>query len=240
LIRRCCSAKNTEGPDCLTAAQVEAARKIYAGPRNPRTGEQIFPGLEPGSEGSWSFFVGGPEPPIVASHFKYLVFKNPNWDFHSLNFDSDVALADKLDNGIITATNPNLKEFLAQGGKLFLYHGWSDGGIAPQNTINYYNSVVAAMGGPDMVRDSMRLFMAPGMDHCSGGDGPFDFDTIATLEQWVEKGKAPERVVAAHLSGGLTSAKPDRSRPLCPYPQVAKYKGSGSTDDASNFVCVKE
>ncbi len=235
--------KDAEGPNCLTSAQVEAARKIYAGPKNPRTGEQIFPGLEPGSEGGWDFFAGGPEPPIVASHFKYLVFKNPNWDFRSLNFDRDVALADKLDNGLIAAIDPNLKEFFAQGGKLFLYHGWSDGGIAPQNTINYYNTVVAIMGGPDKVQDSMRLFMAPGMDHCYDGDGPFDFDTIATLEQWVEKGKAPERIVAAHLPigpGGQAPAKPDRTRPLCPYPQVAKYKGSGSTDDASNFVCAKE
>jgi tannase/feruloyl esterase len=232
--------KDTDGPDCLTAAQVEAAKKIYAGPRNPRTGEQIFPGLEPGSESEWNFFTGGREPPIVASYFKYLVFKNPNWDFRSLNFDSDVALADKLDNGLITATDPNLKEFFAQGGKLFLYHGWSDGGIAPQNTINYYNSVVAAMGGSDIVHNSVRLFMVPGMNHCYGGVGPFDFDAISTLEQWVESGKVPDRIIAAHIPVGTVPAKPDRTRPLCPYPQVAKYKGSGSTDDASNFVCAKE
>lgn len=232
--------KGAEGPECLIAPQVDAARKIYGGPRNPRTGDQIFPGLEPGSENSWVFFAGGQEPPIVASHFKYLVFKDPNWNFRSLNFDSDVALADKLDNGILNAIDPNLKEFFAQGGKLLLYHGWNDGGIAPQNTINYYNSVVDAMGGLDRVQESMRLFMAPGMDHCYGGEGPFDFDTIATLEQWVEKGKPPQRIIAAHLPDGPASNKPDRTRPLCPYPQVAKYKGSGSTDDASNFVCTKE
>ncbi len=230
--------KGADSPECLTAAQVEAAKKIYAGPKNPRTGEQIFPGLEPGSENGWVFFAREREPPIVASHFKYLVFKNPNWDFHTLNFDSDVALADKLDNGIITATNPNLKEFFAQGGKLLLYHGWNDGAIAPQNTINYYNSVADAMGGSAKVQDSMRLFMAPGMDHCYGGDGPFDFDTIAALEQWAEKGNAPDRIVAGHLLKG--PPKPDRTRPLCSYPQVAKYKGSGGTDEASNFVCAKE
>ncbi len=230
--------KGADSPECLTAAQVEAAKKIYAGPKNPRTGEQIFPGLEPGSENGWVFFAREREPPIVASHFKYLVFKNPNWDFHTLNFDSDVALADKLDNGIITATNPNLKEFFAQGGKLLLYHGWNDGAIAPQNTINYYNSVADAMGGSAKVQDSMRLFMAPGMDHCYGGDGPFDFDTIAALEQWAEKGNAPDRIVAGHLLKG--PPKPDRTRPLCPYAQVAKYKGSGGTDEASNFVCAKE
>lgn len=232
--------KGADGSGCLMAAQVEAVAKTYAGPKNPRTGEQIFPGLEPGSENGWVFFAGGREPPIVASFFKYLVFKNPNWDYRTLNFDSDVAIADKVDNGILTAINPNVKEFFAQGGKLFLYHGWNDGGIAPQNSINYYNSVVAAMGGVDKVQDSMRLFMAPGMDHCYGGDGPFDFDTVAALEQWVEKGKAPDRIVAAHLPEGSASNKPDRTRPLCPYPQVAKYKESGSTDDASNFVCAKE
>jgi len=230
-----------DGPNCLTAAQVEAARKIYSGPRNPRTGEQIFPGLEPGSELGWDFFARGPEPPIVASHFKYLVFKNPDWDFRTLNFDSDVALADKLDNGVLTAIDPDLKEFFAHGGKLLLYHGWTDAGIAPQNSINYYDSVVGAMGGAEKVKNSMRLFMTPGMNHCFGGDGPFVFDTFTTLEQWVEKGKAPDQIIAAHFpGGGAPSAKPDRTRPLCPYPQVAKYKGSGSTDDAANFVCSKE
>lgn len=230
--------KGADGPECLTAPQVEAATKVYAGPRNPRTGEQIFPGLEPGSENGWGFFAAGNEPPIVASFFKYLVFKDPNWNYRTLNFDSDVTTADKVDSGILTAINPNLKEFFAREGKLFLYHGWNDGGIAPQNTINYYNSVVAALGGLDKVQDSMRLFMEPGMDHCYGGDGPFDFDTVAAIEQWVEKGKAPDRIVAAHLP--KDAAKPDRTRPLCPYPEVAKYKGSGSTDDASNFVCAKE
>jgi feruloyl esterase len=232
--------KKADAPDCLTTAQVEAARKIYSGPKNPRTGEQIFPGLEPGSERGWGFFAGGPEPPIVTSHFKYLVFKNPNWDFRSLNFDSDVALADKLDNGLIAATDPNLKEFFAHGSKLLLYHGWIDSGIAPRNTINYYNSVVAIMSGTEKAENSIRLFMAPGMDHCFGGDGPFAFDAISTLEQWVEQGKTPDRIIAAHIPDGVGSAKPDRTRPLCPYPQVAKYKGSGSTDDASNFVCTKE
>jgi len=235
--------KDADGPTCLTSAQVEAARRIYSGPKNPRTGEQIFPGLEPGSEPGWPFFVSGREPPIVTSYFKYVVFKNPDWDFHSMNFDTEVALAEKVDNGVLTAIDPNLKEFFAEGGKLLLYHGWADGGIAPGNTIKYYESIAAALGGLDKVQNSVRLFMAPGMDHCYGGDGPYDIDTIAALEQWVEKGKTPERILAAHFPDGgppSASAKPDRTRPLCPYPQVAKYKGSGSTDDASNFVCSKE
>ena len=231
--------KGAAGPDCLTAAQVGAAKKIYDGPKNPRTGEQIFPGLEPGSENGWSFF-GRMEPEIIGAHFEYLVFHDPKWDYRTLNFDSDVALADKLDNGVLNATNPNLKGFFEQGGKLLLYHGWADGGVPPQNTINYYESVVDAMGGLASVQNSMILFMAPGMGHCFGGDGPFAFDSIAALEQWVEKGKAPDRIVAAHFPPGSDTGKPDRTRPLCPYPQVAKYIGSGSTDDASNFVCTKE
>jgi feruloyl esterase len=149
-------------------------------------------------------------------------------------------LPTSLDSGLITATDPNLTEFFAQGGKLFLYHGWNDPAIAPQNTVAYYNSVVAEMGGSDKVRHSLRLFMAPGMDHCSGGEGPFAFDAISVLEEWVEKGKAPDRVIAVHFPAAAVSGKPDRTRPLCPYPQVAKYNGSGSTDDASNFVCTKE
>src|SRR5262249_10603073 len=160
--------KDVNGPDCLAVSEVNAAKKIYTGPKNPRTGEQIFPGLEPGSENGWGDFSEGPEPGVVASHFKYLVFRNPNWDFRSLNFDSDVALADKLDNGVITATDPNLKEFFAVRGKLLLYHGWSDGMIAPQNTINYYSQVADAMGGTDKMENSIRLFMVPGMGHCFG------------------------------------------------------------------------
>lgn len=231
--------KNGDGPNCLSTAQVEAARKIYSGPKNPRTGEQIFPGLAPGSEREWEFWADGPEPRIDTSHFKYVVFQDPNWDFRQLNFDSDVALADKVDNGIIGATDPNLGEFFAHSGKLLLYHGWSDGAIAPQNTIDYYNSVVATLGGLEKALKSIRLFMAPGVGHCGGGDGPFAFDGVGTLEQWIEYGKAPDRIVAAHLPDDASSAKPDRTRPLCPYPEVAKYKDSGSTDDASNFFCAE-
>lgn len=220
--------KGASRPDCLTQPQVEAARKIYAGPVNPRTHQQIFPGFEPGSELGWGAVAGGPKPfAIVDSYFRYVLFRNPDWDFRTLNFDKDVAEADKLDAQILNATDANLKDFVSHGGKLFLYHGWNDQLIAPLNTVNYYKSVVKKMG--PKVSDSVRLFMVPGMNHCGGGDGPFRFDQVDALVEWVENGSAPDRVIASHPSG--------RTRPLCPYPQVAKYKGSGSTDDAANFAC---
>jgi len=223
-----------DGPSCLTAPQVDAAKKIYAGASNPRTAREIFPGLEPGSELGWGAMGGGPDAfPIVADHFKYVVFKDPNWDFKTLNFDSDVELADKLDSGLLNATDPNLKDFFGRRGKLLLYHGWNDQLIAPRNTVNYYNSVLAAMGGPAKATDSIRLFMVPGMAHCAGGEGTSSFNALSAMEQWVENAKAPNEIIASHLSGGVA----DRTRPLCPYPQVAQYKGAGSIDDAANFVC---
>jgi feruloyl esterase len=227
--------KGADSPDCLTAPQVEAAQKIYAGAKNPRTGQPIFPGLEPGSELAWGALAGGPKPfQIVDDHFKYVVFKDPNWDFRTLNLDTDVALADKLDNGTLNATDPDLKKFISHGGKLIQYHGWNDQLIAPQNSINYYQSVIKKMGGASKTVDSYRLFMAPGMNHCGGGDGPNAIDGISVIAQWVEKGATPEKIIASHSTQGRV----DRTRPLCAYPQVAKYKGSGSTDDAANFSCA--
>lgn len=220
--------KGADGPDCLRQPQVEAAREIYAGAVNPRTQEQVFPGLEPGSELGWGAVAGEPKPfPIEDSYFRYVLFQKPDWDFHTLNFDSDVAEADKLHAQTLNATDANLKDFVSHGGKLFLYHGWNDPIIAPLNTVKYYNTVLKKMG-PN-ISNSVRLFMVPGMNHCSGGDGPFRFDQVSAVVEWVEKGAAPQRVIASHPSG--------RTRPLCPYPQVAKYKGSGPTDDAENFVC---
>jgi feruloyl esterase len=222
-----------DGPACLTAPQVEAAKKIYAGATNPRTAKEIFPGLEPGSELGWGAMAGGPDAfGIVADHFKYVVFKDPTWNFKTLNFDADVDLADGLDGGSLNATDPDLKVFFGRRGKLLLYHGWNDQLIAPRNTINYYKSVVAAVGSTTST-DSVRLFMAPGMTHCAGGEGPSSFDALAAVEQWVESRKAPTEIIASHMSGGVA----DRTRPLCPYPQVAQYKGTGSIDDAASFVC---
>ena len=139
---------------------------------------------------------------------------------------------DLPENLVMNAADPNMKPFFSHGGKLLLYHGWSDPNVPTVNTIKYYNSVVDNLG-PSKASGNVRLFVAPGMGHCGGGDGPNVFDKVGALEQWVEQGKAPQTLNASHMTDG----KVDRTRPLCPYPQVAKYDGTGSIDDAANFVC---
>ena len=139
-----------EGAGCLTAAQVDAVRKIYSGPKDPRNGKPIFPGLEPGSELGWFELAGGPRVGTsAADHFKYVVFRNLRWDFRTFTFDRDVALTDEIDDGLINATDPNLAPFVARGGKLLIYHGWSDPLIAPRSTVEYYTSVTSTLGGPE-------------------------------------------------------------------------------------------
>lgn len=225
--------KGADAPTCLTSPQVEAARKIYAPSKNPRTGEEIFPGLEPGSEPLWAPHVAGPRPFSVADDlFKYVVFRDPNWDFRKLDPAADLERARKADNNTLTAADPNIRTFVSRGGKLVIYHGWADQLIGPRNAINYYAAGTRALG--TQWDDAVRLYMVPGMAHCGGGEGPNTFDMLTALEQWKEKGIAPMQIVAAHLTNGNV----DRTRPLCPYPQVARYKGTGSTDEATNFVCT--
>jgi len=216
--------------DFLTPRQIETVRTILSAAKTSK-GEEIFPGYVPGAELGWGGLVGGPEPTVTAiDQYKYVVFKNPQWDWRTFDLDRDVAVADRVDNGTINAINPNLKPFIAHGGKLLMYHGWSDPLVGPLTSVNYYNSVVNQLGRVD---DSIRLFMVPGMGHCGGGEGPNTFDMLGALEHWVERGKAPDQIVASHSTGGAI----DRTRPLCPYPQVAIYKGAGSIDEAASFAC---
>ena len=215
-----------DGPACLTTPQVEAARKIYA------ARQDVFPGLEPGSELGWATY-GGPRPfSIGEDFFRFVVFQDPAWSYQALNFDRDVALAGRMEHGVINALDPNLRPFFAHGGKLIQYHGWSDPQIPPLHSVQYYGSVVRAMGDA-AVQDSYRLFMVPGMQHCGGGSGPNQFNAVAALERWRESGQAPDRLMAWRV----TNSQVEMSRPLCPYPLVAHYKGVGSTNDAANFVC---
>jgi feruloyl esterase len=225
--------KGGDGPSCLTAPQVATARKIYGPAKNPRTGATIFPGLAYGSELAWRG-LAGPRPLVIAEdYYKFVVFKNPAWDYRTFDFDQDVTLSDRVDAGAINATDPDMKAFFARGGKIVMYHGWADQLISPQNSLDYLDQVAKAMGGLDKADASIRLFMVPGMTHCGGGPGPTTFDALGALEQWVEQKKAPDRLTASHLANGV----PDRTRPICPYPRVATYTGSGSSDDAASFVC---
>jgi len=226
--------KGADGGDCLTAPQVEAARKIYSPGKNPRTGMELFPSLARGSELGWGALAGGPEPyNNTLDQYRYVVFQDANWDWHTFNFDGDIVRSEKPEYVVMNATDPNLRAFFAHDGKLLIYHGWSDPNVSPFNTIKYFKSVQDTLGGAAKTAANIRLFMEPGMGHCSGGEGPNMFNKIGTLDRWVEEGKAPESITASHISEG----KVDRTRPLCPYPLTAKYKGSGSVDEAANFVC---
>jgi feruloyl esterase len=226
--------KEGDGPSCLTGPQVTAAQKIYSPAINPRTGKELFASLVPGTELGWGVQALGPEPSAnIYDQYRYVVFKDPNWDWKTFNFDSDVERGDRPENLVMNATNPDMKAFFVHGGKLLLYHGWSDPNVPTVNTIKYFNRVVETMGGAANASASVRLFLAPGMGHCGGGEGPNTFDKMAALERWVEHGEAPRSLLASHAADG----KVDRTRPLCPYPQVARHKGTGSTDEAANFVC---
>jgi feruloyl esterase len=224
--------KGSDSPTCLTSAQVETARTIYAPVLNSRTKQIIFPGMEQGSESGWTTMAGPKLFSLGGDLFKYVVFQDPNWDYKTLNFDSDVARTDKVAVAL-DARDSNLKPFLDRGGKMIQYHGWSDPQIAPGSSIRYYKRVLDTLGA-QKVQSSYRLFMVPGMAHCGGGDGTSSFDMLTALEQWSEHGKAPDQIAASRIREG----KVDRTRPLCPYPQVAKYKGTGSIDDAANFSCI--
>ena len=231
--------RGADSNDCLTAAQVQTLTKIYMPATNPRTNEIIYPPFEPGSETGWGFFAGGNAPSVATDLFKYETFKDANWDWHTFDFDKDVALADKVDGGILNTLDPNLKLFFAHGGKLIQYHGWADSLIAPGNSVNYYESVATKLGGAKKIDADYRLFMVPGMGHCGGGDAATNFDMLTALEQWREQNKAPDQIVATKYAQGANPASGvAMTHPLCPYPQTAKYKGTGDTNDVSNFVCA--
>jgi feruloyl esterase len=232
--------KGAETDECLTEKQVAALKKIYAGPRNAK-GQQIIPGFTPGAEtgsGGWTGWITGATPNAAAQFFfstqafKNMVYDDPKWDFKTFDLERDGKLANEKLGLVLNATDPNLKAFSARGGKLIMYHGWNDQLITPLNTVNYYNSVTRTLGMAE-TDEFARLFMAPGMLHCGGGPGPNTFDALGALEQWVEQGTTPAQLTASHSTTGVV----DRTRPLCPYPQVATYTGSGSIDEAASFQC---
>ena len=231
---------DTDNTSCLTPDKVAAIKKVYEGAKNPRTGEQIFTGWPKGSEGfgdaaimSWRQYIVNPKEPSRIGVFRYFLFHDPNWKLTSLDYDRDLAYAEaRIPH--LAAVDRDLSPFKKSGGKLIMYAGWMDPVVPPQDNVAYYEAVAKTMGGYDRTRDFFRLFMAPGMGHCAGGPGPNQFDAVTALEQWVEKGVTPDTLLATHSTAGRV----DRTRPLCPYPQVARYKGTGSIDEAASFSCV--
>ena len=228
--------KAGDAADCLTPAQVETAKQFYL-PVKTKSGQVAYPGRSPGVESGYAAripVVGKPVSPLWGDMPRFVGHRDANWDTMSFDLDKDLALTLK-NASFIEASDPDLTKFKARGGKLLLWHGWADPGPAPENTINYYSQAAKASGG-GTTDDWMRLFLLPGVAHCGGGVGPDQADFLGAMERWREQGVAPAQIAASRNTGrsGLTPM----SRPLCPFPQVAKYKGSGSTDEAANFVCA--
>jgi feruloyl esterase len=248
--------KGQESDACLTAPQLTALQQLYGGLRD-KNGKTVFPGYPMGGEaeqGGWGPWITGPEPgkafmyAFSTQFFKNMVYSNPDWDFRTFDPVRDTQTADEKFARILNSNDPDLKRFRDRGGKLILYHGWSDAAIPAYNLVDYYRSVERKTGPPTSF---VRLYMVPGMQHCGGGSGANFFGQFGpgktapesniqtALERWVEDGVAPGPITAMKFKEGMNQASGvAKTHPLCPYPQVAQYKGSGSTDDAANFTCV--
>ena len=254
-----------DGPGCLTPPQVDAVRKIMAGPRNPRTGEPIYPGYftsAAGEGGSWGAWITGPEAPGASiqgffgnaffGRIVHEILAPGVWDFSTFDFDADLAFANAKTEHTMNSYEADLHPFRTEQrrGKIIMWHGWEDPAISGADAIAYYEKVLRET--PE-ARSFFRLFMVPGMLHCGGGPGPNAFgqnlaqtpplsdapehDILSALERWVEEGTPPTRIVAVKYAGNNPANGIERTRPLCAYPQVAAYQGRGSTDDEASFVC---
>jgi len=227
-----------DAADCFTTPQIAALEKIYGGARNQKG--QLYPGFHPGVESGWNVWLGEGNPGIKTlgpnlsyafgeGFLRYWIYDNPNYKLHQFDFDKnlrDTQAAAKL----VNADNPNLKAFQRRGGKIIFYHGWADNAFPAAATIQYYEQIQRVMGGQKKTEAFARLFLVPGMLHCGGGPGCHQADYLSALEAWVEQGKAPDQIIG-------TGTNPARTRPLCAFPKVARYKGSGDVNNAANFGC---
>jgi feruloyl esterase len=219
-------------PSCLTAAQVNTARRLYSGAKFA-DGTQIYSGFEPGSELVWGAMIAGPEPLFINNDFfRYIAFEDPEWDYHTFDVELDTRRTDERLDSIINSIDPDLREFKANGGKLIVYQSWNETWVPPRTITTYYNDVVEAMGGESETKDFFRLFVVPDIGMCPGAN-PNVFDVMGALQRWLEEGVAPDQVTVSYRDGNRVY----KTRPACPYPQVAIYKGSGDTNDAANFYC---
>ncbi len=230
--------QSTESSDCFTSQQIAALQKIYGGAKNSKG--QLYPGFAPGVESGWNVWLGEGVPTIKPlgpnlsyaygeGFLKYWIYDNPNYKLHQFNFDKNIADTLAIAK-LVNATNANLKAFQQRGGKIIFYHGWADNAFPATATIQYYEQLQRTMGGRKKVESFARLFLVPGMLHCGGGPGCHQADYVAALSEWVEQGKAPEQISSK-------GTNPVRTRPLCAYPKIAKYKGSGNVNEAANFSC---
>lgn len=216
---------------CLTAGEVATVRAIYNDVQMNPGNRKVVAGLSPGSELGWNTMAGErPFQPGV-DLFRYIVYGNAEWDFRSFAWEAAAIEQTRNASAMMDALDTNLVPFFERGGRIVSYHGWADPQISPGSTVDYYESVLAAL---DNTRDHYRLFMVPGMAHCGGGEGTDQFDMLTALEQWVEQGEAPASVPAARVVDGNVV----RTRPLCAWPETAVYNGSGSIDDAAGFSCL--
>ncbi|MBN1568105.1 MAG: tannase/feruloyl esterase family alpha/beta hydrolase [Acidobacteria bacterium] len=224
--------RGADNASCLTPPQVETARRLYAGAKFA-DGTQIYSGFEPGSELVWGAMIAGPEPLFINNDFfRYIAFENPEWDYGSFDVDPDTRRIEARLGPIIDNTQTDLSAFKARGGKLIMYQAWNETWVPPRTATTYYNSVVKTMGGESGTKDFFRLFMVPDFGMCPGGFSG-TFDSLGAVQKWVEQGIAPDQIKANYADRGRIY----KTRPVCPYPQVAIYKGSGDTNDAANFTC---
>jgi feruloyl esterase len=235
-----------ETASCLTPDQIAVAKKIYAGPKNPRTGAQIYPGLLVGTESGWPGYWGVTEP-VRADYWRLWVFENPQWNWWTFDYDRDLTFADAKVSPLVDQNSTDISAFKTRGAKAIVFQGWQDPVVNPVDTIAYYDRVKTAQGSQAETDKFFRLFMVPGMGHCSGGAGVTTFgnaggqapnadasrDLLMALDRWVEQGAAPDSIVASRVVSGAIA----RTHPLCAYPKKAVYKGSGSIDDAASFSC---